>query len=344
MRSFSIRGAVVMAVLAAGAIRSQERRPEVPLKETPQRTIDVNQTDILGLGQEGMDLPEYRVTWYPPRSVSGADSRGHFALVRQHASAIAPLWTGDGEVLAFSAGVDNSLASTNLTLPDSHRPFPDNLWYVRPGLNYLRKTDDRRLYGATILMGSPSDKPYHSVDELDPVVFGFIQTPATNGRDAWRFLFFYAPASDVSFPLPGFAYLWNPSDTFHASLGLFPAMLWQPVERLTINLSYLPLATGNARATYQLLDTLSIFGGFESLEEAYFLAGRHDTDDRFLGLEERWIGGLRWDAWPHIAVEASGGYAIRRAYGVGENWFSHLHDKVDIGPGPFLSASLRLRL
>ncbi len=328
--------------LTAGAVWAVEPTTRTPLPEPSRKVIDINETDLLGIGGEEVRPPGYSVTWYPSRHVSGSHAREDLELVRQSLFAVVPLSMSESEVLAFSTGAEYSSFSSNATLPDSGRPFPDDLWSIQPGLSYLRKANGR-LYGANVIIGSPSDKPYHSLDELDPILFGFMQTPARNERDAWRFLLVYAPASSVGFPIPGLAYLWNPSDTFHASLGMFPAVLWQPAPKLTVNVSYLPPAASTARVTYQLLDTLALYGGFESLQRSYLLAGREDNDDRFLGLEERLVAGLRWDMGSFLVGEVSGGYALHRAYAVGESWFNHIEDEVDIDPGPFASASLRLR-
>ena len=86
----------------------------------------------------------------------------------------------------------------------------------------------------------------------------------------------YSPVGNLNFPIPGVAYLWNPSDAFHASIGLPFSVMWRPVDDLTFNFSYMPLVTVNARATYRLVGKVFVYGGFESLQEAYLLADRED--------------------------------------------------------------------
>ena len=103
----------------------------------------------------------------------------------------------------------------------------------------------------------------------------------------------YAPAGNLNFPIPGVAYLWNPSDSLRVSLGLPFSVMWRPIDDLTINLMYVPLTNVNARATYRMLPAVQVFGGFEWLQEAYFLADRTDRTDRFLGYEKRLLGGVR---------------------------------------------------
>jgi hypothetical protein len=293
-----------------------------------------------GLGISGVG---YGATWYPSRPVSGPSSQGDFGLVRQNFSGGIPVWRDGDDSLTLWGGVRDSQFSTDAVLPDSHRPFPNELWNVRMGPSYLHKSDDGRFYGVALSFGSASDKPFHSIDEMTFGFLGFLQIPARNERDSWRFFLMYSPAGNLNFPIPGVAYLWNPSETFHASIGLPPALLWRPLEDLTINVSYLPVTTVNVRATYRLVDNLFVFAGFESLQEAYFLADREYIKDRFMGFEKRLVGGVRWDVWRHATLEASAGYAFDRYYGVGQNWIRNLHDQVDIAPGPFVAASVRIR-
>jgi hypothetical protein len=348
-----IYAGIVMVALTTTTVRGQEQPAETtepnsnpsvtPSSESAKDDLGASGLDWLGTGGRGMGGPGYAATWYPSRSISGSGSEGDFSLVRQDLSAAAPVWRKDGDSLSLSTGVRDSEFSTDVTLPDSHRSFPDELWNVRLGVNYLHKSDTDWSYGGGIYFGSASDKPFHSIDEMTFGFLSFLQVPTHSDRDAWRFMLMYSPVGNLNFPIPGVAYLWNPSDTFHASIGLPPALLWRPTERLTINLSYMPIATANARATYQLLEEFFVFGGFESLQESYFLADRDDKNDRFMGFEKRVIGGVRWDVWRHAALEAGGGYAFDRYYGTGQNRIDDLHDEVDIDPGPFLSASVRIR-
>jgi hypothetical protein len=293
-----------------------------------------------GLGVSGAG---YGATWYPSRPVSGPGSQGDFGLFRQDFSTSVPVWRDGDDCLLLSGGVRNSQFSTDAVLPDSHQPFPHELWNVRMGPNYLHKSDNGWSYGVGLSFGSASDKPFHSIDEMNFGFLSFLQIPARNERDTWRFLLMYSPVGNLNFPVPGIAYLWNPSDTLHVSIGLPPALWWRPLEDLTIDLSYLPLATVNARATYRLVDKLFVFAGFESRQEAYLLADRENENDRFMGFEKRLVGGVRWDVWRHAALETSAGYAFDRYYGVGQNGIRDLHDQVDIAPGPFVSANVRIR-
>lgn len=48
-----------------------------------------------------------------------------------------------------TAGVRDSLFFTDAVLPESHQPFPAELWNIRLGTNYLHKFDNGRLKDAT---------------------------------------------------------------------------------------------------------------------------------------------------------------------------------------------------
>jgi hypothetical protein len=240
-------------------------------------------------------------------------------------------------------GGRNSQFSTDAILPESHRPFPDELWNVHLGMNYLHKSSSGWAYGGGLFFGSASDKPFHSLDEMTLGFWSFVQMPAKHEGDFWRFSLMYSPVGTFNFPIPGVTYLWNPSDTLHVSIGVPPAVLWRPLEKLTITAFYMPLTLGSVRATYRLLSKVSVYAAFESLQEAYLLADREDRDDRFMGFEKRLVSGVRWDFWRHAALEASAGYAFDRYYGTGENWIRDLDDQIDIDPAPFVAACARIR-
>ena len=297
----------------------------------------------MGMGGPGMGGPGYGTGWYPSRPVSGSVPEADLGLVRQNLMVAVPVWRGAGDFVMLSAGVRNATFFTDVILPDSHRSFPNELWNVTLGTMYGHKFDNGWSGGLGVNFGSASDKPFHSIDEMNVGFMSFLQVPVRNERDAWRFSLMYSPVGNLSFPMPGVAYLWNPSDAWRVSIGLPFSVMWRPVEDLTINVMYMPIITVNARATYRLLGKVFIYGGFESLQEAYLLADREVVTDRFMGFEKRLLGGVRWDVWQHAAVDLNAGYAFDRYYGVGKNQIGNLHDQVDVAPGAFTSMNFSIR-
>jgi hypothetical protein len=246
-------------------------------------------------------------------------------------------------MMMLTAGVRNSLVFTDAILPDSRKPFPADLWSLNVGLNFMHQFENGWSGGLMTSFGSSSDQPFHSIHEMNGSVAGFLRVPARNDRDMWMFSVMYSPAGNLNFPIPGIAYVWNPHEDLRVSIGLPLSVMWRPVEDLTFNMSYVPLTNINARATYQVADRVHVYAGYEFLNESYFLADRIDKQDRFMGFEQRVIGGVRWGLWRYATADVNAGYAFDRYYGEGRNQGGSLTDRVDIAPGAFLGASLRLR-
>ncbi len=294
-----------------------------------------------GMGGPGMGAPGYKVTWYPSRPV--ANSTSDLGLVRQSLNGAVPIWRDGGDTVLLTAGVRNTLFFTDVILPDTQRPFPNELWNINAGLMYIHKFDNGWSSGLSTTFGSASDQPFHSIHEMNVGFFGFLQVPAKNERDSWMFSVMYSPVGNLTFPIPGIAYSWKPSDCLHVNIGIPFSVMWKPVEDLTLTFSYIPITNVNARATYRVMDGLNVYGGFEWLNEAYFLADRAEQRERFLAFEKRLICGVRWDIWTHATLDLNTGYAFDRYYGEGQNQISNLHDRVDISPGAFIGANLLVK-
>src|SRR5579883_610631 len=230
-----------------------------------------------GLGGGAVGGPGYTAIFYPARPVSGQGT--DLTLVRQNAGGAVPVWRDGGDTLLVTAGVRNDLFSTNAVLPDTGRPFPTALWSVNGGVTYVHQFSGGWTGGLMTNFGSASDQPFHSIHEMTVSTAGFIRMPARNDRDEWMFSLMYSPVGLLNFPVPGVAYVWNPSDQLRVSIGLPFSVAWRPVEDLTLTLAYVPLTNVTARATYRVAERAYVYGGFEWLNESYFLADRADVRD-----------------------------------------------------------------
>lgn len=337
--------AMLTTRIALGQQHSPQSAPEFALEqdtELPEDAPAPKQRARGGApGGPGMGPPGYSATWYPAQAVS--DSAADVGFVRQSLSGAFPIWRDDGDMVFLMASVRNSLFSTDAVLPDTRRPFPHELWNVSLGLMYLHEFDNGWTSGLSTTFGSASDQPFNSTRELNVGFFGFLQVPVQNDRDAWMFSLMYSPVGNLNFPIPGIAYSWKPSDDLNVNFGIPFSVMWKPATDLTLNFSYIPVTNINARATYRVKDGLNVYGGFEWLNEAYFLADRAERKDRFLVIEKRLISGIRWDIATHVAIDLSAGYAFDRFYAEGQSQFSNLRDRIDVAPGPFAGASLLLR-
>jgi hypothetical protein len=296
-----------------------------------------------GMGPPGMGAPGYGVAWYPTSRVKGSGLGSELGMLRQNISARVPVWGRDADLVMLSTGVRNTLFFTDAVLPTSLRPFPNALWNLNVGSTYLHRFDNGGSSMLGVTFGSASDKPFHSINEMNVGLMSSLQVPAKNQRDMWMFMLMYSPVGNFTFPMPGVAYFWNPSEEFHASIGLPFSVMWRPTDDFTFNVSYVPLITINARATYQVAERIVAYSGFVSLQEAYLLADRENVDDRFIEFEKRVLAGMRLDLWEHATLDISSGYAFDRYFGIGQNQIGgSLDDQVNIAPCVFLAATFEV--
>jgi len=295
----------------------------------------------LGLGGLGVGGPGYSVDWLPSQSVTG--QRADLGLVRQNLSLIAPVWAEGGDILLATANLRYSRVYTDALLPDTGRRFPRDLWNASIGLGYLRKFDNGWTGGLLVNVGSASDKPFNSFREMNATIAGLLRVPAWNEGDFWLFALFYSPGGLLNFPIPGIAYQWNYSDRFQLTIGIPSALTWKPTDDLTFTASYIPLTNVRAMLDYRFREGIHFFGGYETVNEAYFLADRADRFDRFLSFEQRVLGGVKFDILKNATLDFHAGYAFGRRFGEGRNQGAPLHDRVDVAPGGFLGAALRLK-
>lgn len=291
-------------------------------------------------GPVGNRAPGYSVNWYPLSRVSGQES--DFGLVRQNLSLGMPVWREDGNVLIVTLGARHSSFFTDAILPDTLRPFPDELWNVRLGLNYVHRFENGWKGGIMPFFGSASDRPFHSIRELNLGMIAFLRVPAHCKQNAWSFSLFYSSASNLNFPIPGIAYSWTLSENLQVDLGIPFSLQWQPARDLKINVSWLPLTNVRANATWEAFQGFFLLAEYQFLNESWFLADRQRQRDRFMGFEQRILGGLRWNCWRNVNLDLIAGYVLDRFYGEGSNQGSRLQDRVNIQPGAFLGANVRL--
>ncbi len=342
--------ALSLASLLSATLRAQsdlprpigdDRPPDLfPSAEQPR---PVSRNPLAGLGGLGNAIPGpgYSVDWYPARPVRNQDSE--LGMVRQSLSLIAPIWKEGGDALFVTANLKNTHVYTDALLPDTGRRFPRDLWNASLGLAYLHQFDNGWTGGAMVSLGSASDKPFNSIREMYVNFIGFLRIPAFDERDFWLLSLFYSPSGQLNFPIPGIAYQWNYSERFNMTIGIPFAVMWKPTPDLTFTASYIPLTNIRAILDYRLTDDLHLFGGYESLNDAHFLADRAERRDRFLSFEQRLIGGAKFDLFESVKLDLHAGYSFGRYFGEGRNQGATLRDRVDVGSGAFLGAGLRMK-
>ncbi len=288
-----------------------------------------------------MGPPGYRAAWYPSQRVEG--TAASLGLIREGAAGAVPLWKADGELLLLTASVRNTLFFTDAVLPDTGRRFPDALWNVSLGLMHRHQFDNGWEGVLSLSLGSASDRPFHGLEEMQANVFASLKVPVRDGPDAWVFSLMYSPAGNIPFPIPGVAYSWRPDETLQMMIGLPFSITWRPADDWAFTFLYVPVINVTSQVSYRVADGVSVYGGFEWLNEAYFLAGRADRRDRFLAFEKRLITGVRWGVCRYAALDLNAGYAFDRYYGEGQSQLGDLSDRVDVASGAFLGANVTVK-
>jgi hypothetical protein len=288
---------------------------------------------------------EYRITYYPEERVE--DRPADFSFLQHRVSVFAPLWQSAGDEWTGSTSVRHQEYDTHAVRPDTGAPFPEELWDVRVGAGYRHKFENGWIGGVNVSLGSASDEPFASADEL--IVRGVALLRVPHGqRNAWLLSLLYTSGEEYvaglrDVPIPGIAYQYAPSDRFLAIVGIpFSTVEYRPLEQLTLEALYVPLRRVRARVTYALFRPLRLYAGFDWDSDVHFLADRADEDDRLYYYEKRLTAGARFDL-QQVGVEVSGGRAYDRFYFEGERYSDRRHNRIDVADGWFVSARVNVR-
>jgi hypothetical protein len=283
---------------------------------------------------------DYRATWFPDEPVTGQPT--HLGYVEQNLSFSFPLWQNATDEMSAAVHVCNELFNTQAVLPDTHQPFPDELWNIHLSTTYRHLFDNGWIGGGTVSVGSASDKPFEGIKEMTAGINAFLRVPQGE-HNAWLFSLAYSSNSQLPIPIPGVAYVWMPNEYFHANIGLPFLVMYRPWEDLTLDFSYMLLTNVHARATYRVSAPLRIYAGYDWLNESYLLADRVNTDDRFFYYDQRLTGGVQYFFNRHASLDLCGGYVFDRFYFEGQSLSDDHHNRIDVGNGPFLSLQTQIR-
>ena len=224
----------------------------------------------------------------------------------------------------------------NLIIPmTGGAKFPSELYDVELGVFFFKQLSNDRMLGGRVAVGSPSDEPFDSWDELTFRADVFYSIPwRTNLR--WIFLLSYANDREWNFPVPGVELLWQPSDQLTLIVG-FPALAatWKPTSQWELTAIYLMPHTVNLKAAYQFCDSASVYGAFDWDNRSFWRHDRADDDDRLRYYEKRLTLGVRWNPTQTVFVDVGGGYAFDRFWFEDEDYDDRGDTKIDIDDGFF---------
>jgi hypothetical protein len=283
---------------------------------------------------------DYRATWFPSEPVpSQGTSLGY---EQQDFSVSFPIWQIKGDEWTAGFHLRNEIFQTHAILPDTGQPFPDDLWNVHFTTTYRHLFDNGWIASGSVSVGSASDKPFHSIEEMTIGFHAGLRIPQGE-HNAWLFSLSYSTTSQLPFPIPGVAFVWRPCPEFAANIGLPFMVMWRPTEELQFDVSYMLITNVHARASYRPFRFLRFFVGYDWNNESYLLADRPDVNDRFFYYDQRVTTGVQVFPWKNVSFELSGGYVFDRYYFEGQHYLNSQANRIDVNDGPFVSLQCQVR-
>jgi hypothetical protein len=286
---------------------------------------------------------DYRVTWFEDQQVVG--QAAELGLLQQDFTLIAPIRQSPADEWSTSARLRNQEFATSAVLPDTGERFPDELWNVRVGTSYRHRFDSGWIGALNLNLGSPSDRPFASWDEMEVSGTAVLRIPVRE-RDAWVFFLNYSSNREFlpHVPIPGLGYAYQPSDQFSVMVGTgIVTLQYRPVETLTLTASYFAVRTVDVRLTYQLFRPVRLWVGFDWTNERYLRADRADPDDRLFYYEKRIRAGAIIGLARQLYVDIAGGWSFDRFYFEGEGYGDRDDNRLDVEDGPFVAVRVGTR-
>ncbi len=307
--------------------------PETPAPNPPTPPPTTNAFDLINRSFGNGPRNGYQLIGFTSEPVKGQPTS--LGEIQQRLAFGVPLWHAGADSVILSIKFGEEYFSGSAVLPDGNRPFPRDLWDAGIAAMYSHTFDNGWTAGGRLGVESPSDQPFSTWNETSIAFSGFLRMPAHNERDAWLFSLSYSPNNELNFPLPGVAYLYQPSDNLHITIGLPLAVMVRPIEDLKFEFTYVPVRNVHARATYRICEPLSAYVAFDWNSEAYYLTDRPDDRDRFYEYDKRLTLGLQTDLTNRWSIGVAGGYVFDRFFFEGENYSDRKFGQVDIGNGGF---------
>jgi hypothetical protein len=280
-------------------------------------------------------------TWEPPRPVAGQPAS--LSLFAAQTGLTLPVWTSADQGIYATASAGGLFARGGAVFPDTRTPFPNSLWDLQAGADYVQQGADGQSWGVCLAGGSASDRPFHTVHEATVSGLAFWRSP-TDRDHAWLFYVVSATNGQVgrNIPLPGAAYEFH-SDDLDGVIGLpFLNVTYRPTEVLEFDLNYAAITDVRARASVRVAQAARLFAAFTWLSQNWRPADRPDRREQLFFYEKRAEGGVVWALRDHLNLVLTAGYAFDRYFLEARGFTLTGHDHIALAPGPFLAIQLEI--
>ena len=278
-----------------------------------------------------------RLFWIPSQNVQGQP--GNLTVSGEEFDVGYPLRIDDDGIWLALAGVQRLDINTNVALPDSGLPVPNQLWDIEGGVMHIRNLGGGRKAGGILRVGSPSDQPFEAFRDLTVTFIGFLTIPARE-QDAWSFSLFYSPTGQIIFPIPGVAYVWRPNDRLQANLGIPFSLEYKPTDSSVFTASYMPLNNVQVLLRQSIGESWSVYGGYRTVSETFLLADREQTRERTYLFDQRLTVGVQRELGRGWSVDFSTAYVFDRQFFQAVKFSGSRRDELAIDPG--IAATLQL--
>lgn len=195
--------------------------------------------------------------------------------------------------------------------------IPDSLWDVQTGVGFSRKLDERRDVGVQASVGTASNKPYHSLQEMVGRVTASYRVPSGE-RNSWIWLLAYSNNRTFlnNVPLPGFAYLWRSADSTVTVIAGFPfaAFTYMPSRDRGAQFSMFGPRATNAEFFQRVAGPAKTYARFEWTQDEWARANRNDNRNRLVYTHKRASVGVRSPIGKGFSIDVSGGREFDRAF------------------------------
>ena len=253
-----------------------------------------------------------------------------------------PIWSREGKAFALSAGAGSVVLNEKL-LFDNGEETPRELHRLELGGQYSRTAADGRFYGARLSVGSASDRPFYSKDEISYNLNGFY-TADTKTNNLWIWTVFLSNNNPVAnfIPIPGFIYLYK-KDGFTGMFGLpFLSMQWTPKNPWVLSLSAF-FTNVNAELTYGFRNQLQYSAGFSVSQQSFLRQERDDLNHRLFFNEKKVYTGVKTPLNSSLSLDGQLGLSFDRSLKEGER-FNDTELEADLGKSWFVSLGMNLMI
>ena len=277
---------------------------------------------------------------YSARPVGGQPGADFRQIVGQGGLTL-PVYENSSSGLFATGSVHGLGFQTAAVLPDSRVSFPSQLLDIQVGGVYLHKLADGRAWGVALTGGSASDKPFHAARELARTAFAFYRTPAGD-TDAWLYYVVSSTTGQVghNIPIPGVAYEFT-REKLRGVVGFpFVNLTYQPAPPVEATFYFAPLTDVLARLSYRAAPGVKTYAGFNWVNYGFLRADRENRRDQFFWYEKRLETGVCWTPGKWVSGQVATGYAFDRYFVENSGFTITGRNRVDVLPGPYLTAQL----